>query len=136
MVRNKPAYLAIGVDVDGRKRVLGICLGDGDEGAKYWLAVLTEIRNRGTQDVLIVCCEGLKGLPDAIEATWPQSVVQTCVVHLLRGATRYPMLARQRRPRNAKGCDKRCVDMRLSRLNDKTVKRLNDKRVNDLTIRE
>jgi putative transposase len=89
VVRNKPAYLAIGVDVDGRKHVLGIWLGDGDEGAKYWLAVLTEIRNRGTTDVLIVCCDGLKGLPDAIETTWPQAVVQTCVVHLLRGATRY-----------------------------------------------
>ena len=89
VVRNKPAYLAIGVDVDGRKHVLGIWLGDGDEGAKYWLAVLTEIRNRGTTDVLIVCCDGLKGLPDAIETTWPRAVVQTCVVHLLRGATRY-----------------------------------------------
>jgi transposase-like protein len=89
MVRNKPAYLAIGVDVEGRKNVLGIWLGEGDEGAKYWLAVLTEVRNRGAQDVLIVCCDGLKGLPDAIEATWPRATVQTCVVHLLRGATRY-----------------------------------------------
>lgn len=89
VVRNKPVYLAIGVDVDGRKHVLGLWLGDGDEGAKYWLAVLTEIRNRGTNDVLIVCCDGLKGLPDAIEATWPRAVVQTCVVHLLRGAGRY-----------------------------------------------
>jgi transposase-like protein len=88
-VRNKPAYLAIGVDVEGRKHVLGVWMGDGDEGAKFWLNVLTEIRNRGVADVLIVCCDGLKGLPDAIEATWPRAVVQTCVIHLIRGATRY-----------------------------------------------
>lgn len=88
-VKNRAAYLAIGVDVEGRKHVLGIWLGDGDEGAKFWLNVLTEIKNRGTQDVLIACCDGLKGLPDSIEATWPKAVVQTCVVHLLRGAARY-----------------------------------------------
>jgi len=88
-VRNKAAYLAIGVDVEGRKHVLGVWMGDGDEGAKFWLNVLTEIRNRGVADVLIVCCDGLKGLPDAIEATWPRAVVQTCVIHLIRGATRY-----------------------------------------------
>lgn len=88
-VRNKAAYLAIGVDVEGRKHVLGVWMGDGDEGAKFWLNVLTEIRNRGVADVLVVCCDGLKGLPDAIEATWPRAVVQTCVIHLIRGATRY-----------------------------------------------
>lgn len=88
-VINKAAYLAIGVDVEGRKHVLGIWLGDGDEGAKYWLAVLTEIKNRGVADVCIVCCDGLKGLPDAIEATWERAIVQTCVIHLLRGSFRY-----------------------------------------------
>ena len=88
-VINKPAYQVIGVDVEGRKHVLGIWIGDGDEGAKFWLAVLTEVKNRGVADVLIVCCDGLKGLPDAIETTWPQAVVQTCVIHLLRGSTRY-----------------------------------------------
>lgn len=88
-VRNKAAYLAIGVDVEGRKQVLGIWLGDGDEGAKYWLNVLTEIKHRGVQDVLIVCCDGLKGLPDAVEATWEKALVQTCVIHLLRGSFRY-----------------------------------------------
>ena len=88
-VINKPAYQVIGVDVEGRKHVLGIWMGDGDEGAKFWLAVLTEVKNRGVADVLIVCCDGLKGLPDAIETTWPQAVVQTCVIHLLRGSTRY-----------------------------------------------
>ena len=68
-VINRPAYVVVGVDVEGRKHVLGVWLGQGGEGAKYWLSVLTEIRNPGLADVLIVCCDGLKGLPDAIEAT-------------------------------------------------------------------
>ena len=89
VVTNRPAYLAIGVDAEGRKHIFGVWLGDGGEGAKFWLAVLTEIRNRGVGDVLFVCCDGLKGLPDAIEATWPEAVVQTCVVHLIRGSVRY-----------------------------------------------
>ncbi|MGH3430070.1 MAG: IS256 family transposase [Mycobacteriales bacterium] len=89
VVSNRPAYLAVGVDVEGRKHVLGVWLGDGGEGAKFWLAVLTEIRNRGVADVIFVCCDGLKGLPDAIEATWPHANVQTCVVHLIRASTRY-----------------------------------------------
>lgn len=90
MVQNRPAYLAVGIDLEGRKHVLGIWIGDSNgEGAKFWLSVLTELRNRGTEDVLIVCCDGLKGLPDAIEAVWPQAVVQTCVIHLLRGSFRY-----------------------------------------------
>jgi len=89
VVSNRPAYLTVGVDVDGRKHVLGVWLGDGGEGAKFWLSVLTELRHRGLADVLFVCCDGLKGLPDAIEATWPQASVQTCVVHLIRASTRY-----------------------------------------------
>jgi putative transposase len=89
VVTNRPAYLAIGVDVEGRKHILGVWLGDGGEGAKFWLAVLTEIRNRGAADVLFVCCDGLRGLAEAIEATWPQASVQTCVVHLIRASLRY-----------------------------------------------
>ena len=88
-VVNRPAYLAIGVDVTGRKHILGVWLGDGGEGAKFWLAVLTEIRNRGVADVVFCCCDGLKGLPDAIEATWPEAIVQTCVVHLIRASLRF-----------------------------------------------
>jgi transposase-like protein len=88
-VINRAAYLAVGVDVEGRKHVLGVWLGDGGEGAKYWLAVLTELKARGVADVIFVCCDGLKGLPDAIEATWPQASVQTCVVHLIRASLRY-----------------------------------------------
>lgn len=90
IVSNRPAYLAVGVDLEGRKHVLGIWIGDTNgEGSKFWLSVLTELRNRGTEDVLIVCCDGLRGLPEAIEATWPQAIVQTCVVHLLRASFRY-----------------------------------------------
>ena len=89
VVVNRPVYLAIGVDVEGRKHILGVWLGDGGEGASFWAAVLTEIANRGVADVLFVCCDGLKGLPEAIEATWPQASVQTCVVHLVRASMRY-----------------------------------------------
>jgi len=89
VVINRCAYLAVGVDVEGRKHVLGVWLGEGGEGAKYWLSVLTELKNRGVEDVIFVCCDGLKGLPDAIEATWPRASVQTCVVHLIRASIRY-----------------------------------------------
>jgi putative transposase len=88
-VTNRAAYVAVGVDVEGRKHVLGVWLGDGGEGAKFWLSVLTELRQRGLADVIFVCCDGLKGLPDAIEATWPAASVQTCVVHLIRASLRY-----------------------------------------------
>lgn len=88
LVRNKAAHLAIGVDVEGRKTVLGIWI-ETAEGAKFWLKVLTEIRNRGVEDVLFVCCDGLTGLPDAIEAVWPKATVQTCIVHLIRASMRY-----------------------------------------------
>ena len=89
VVVNRPAYLAIGVDRDGRKHIFGVWLGDGGEGSKFWLHVLTEIRNRGVTDVIFVCCDGLKGLPEAIEAVWPAANVQTCVVHLVRASIRY-----------------------------------------------
>jgi len=83
-VANRPIYVAIGVSVDGDRDILGPWIGQGGEGAKYWATVLTEIKNRGVADVCIVCCDGLKGLPDAIAATWPQAIVQTCVLHLIR----------------------------------------------------
>jgi transposase-like protein len=83
-VANRPVYVAIGVTVDGERDILGLWAGQGGEGAKYWLTVLTEIKNRGVGDVCIVCCDGLKGLPDSIAATWPQAIVQTCVLHLIR----------------------------------------------------
>jgi putative transposase len=88
MVDNKAAHLVIGVDTDGYKHVLGIWI-QSAEGAKFWMSVLTELRNRGLKDALIVCCDGLAGLPAAIEAAWPGAIVQTCVIHLIRASLRY-----------------------------------------------
>ena len=87
-VRNKAAHIAVGVDTDGVKHVLGIWV-QSSEGAKFWLGVLAELANRGVKDVLIVCCDGLTGFPEAIEATWPKAVVQTCTVHLIRASLRF-----------------------------------------------
>jgi putative transposase len=89
-VRNRPVYAAIGVDLDGHKDILGMWAGDGDgESAKFWLAVLTELKNRGVRDVFFVVCDGLKGLPDSVNAVFPQALVQTCIIHLIRGSFRY-----------------------------------------------
>lgn len=89
-VANRPVYVAIGVDMDGQRDVLGLWLGpSGGEGAKQWATMLTELRNRGVADALIVCCDGLKGLPESIRGTWPEATVQTCVVHLVRNSLRY-----------------------------------------------
>jgi transposase-like protein len=89
-VANRPVYVAIGVNLDGDRDVLGLWLGPtGGEGAKQWMTMLTELRNRGIADALIVCCDGLKGLPDAIRVTWPDATVQTCVVHMVRNSLRY-----------------------------------------------
>jgi putative transposase len=87
-VRNRAAHIAVGVDLDGVKHVLGIWV-QASEGAKFWAGVCAELRNRGIRDVLIVCCDGLTGFPEAIEATWPQATVQTCTVHLIRAAMRF-----------------------------------------------
>src|SRR5688572_30804079 len=87
-VRNKAAHIAVGVDIDGIKHVLGIWV-QTSEGAKFWAGVCAELANRGVRDVLIVCCDGLTGFPEAIEATWPDSMVQICVVHLIRNAMRF-----------------------------------------------
>jgi len=87
-VRNKAAHIAVGVDMDGVKHVLGIWV-QTTEGAKFWAGVCAELANRGVADVLIVCCDGLTGFPEAIEATWPDSLVQTCVVHLIRASMRF-----------------------------------------------
>lgn len=88
-VANRPIYLVMAVTVDGHRDILGIWAGDGGEGAKHWLAVLTELKNRGVDDVLMLVCDGLKGLPQAVEAVWPRTIVQTCVIHLLRNSFRY-----------------------------------------------
>jgi putative transposase len=83
-VANRPIYAAIGVSLAGERDILGLWAGSGGEGAKFWLAVLTDLRNRGVKDVFFVVCDGLKGLPDVVEQAWPQAIVQTCIVHLIR----------------------------------------------------
>ena len=103
-VANRAFYTAIGVTVDGKRDILGVWAGPGGEGAKFWLGVLTELRNRGVADVCIVVCDGLKGLPDAIAATWPLAITQTCVLHLIRatfrlaGRQHWDAMARDLRP--------------------------------------
>jgi len=87
-VQNRACYLALGVTCDGEREVLGIWWQD-TEGAKFWLAVLNDLKRRGVADVLIACVDGLKGFPEAIEATFPQTWVQTCIVHLIRSSLRY-----------------------------------------------
>jgi putative transposase len=87
-VDNRAAHLVVGVDVDGFKHVLGIWVTE-NEGAKFWQNVLNELVNRGLQDVLIICCDGLNGLPEAIANVWPKAIVQTCVVHLIRASMRF-----------------------------------------------
>jgi putative transposase len=88
-VTNRPFYVVIGVTVEGHRDILGIWAGDGGEGAKYWLQVLTEIKNRGVADACIVVCDGLHGLPESITTVWPQALVQACVLHLIRNTFRY-----------------------------------------------
>jgi transposase-like protein len=90
-VASRPIYVILGVTADGERDILGLWAGEhGDgEGARFWLRVLAEVKNRGTRDVLMVVCDGLKGLPDAIAQVWPQAVTQTCIVHLLRNSFRY-----------------------------------------------
>ena len=87
-VRVKAVYLAIGVSMTGEKEVLGLWLAN-TEGAKFWLQVVTELRNRGVQDILIACVDGLKGFPEAIEAVYPKTIVQLCIVHMVRHSLNY-----------------------------------------------
>jgi putative transposase len=87
-VRKKAIYLALGVGLDGRREVLGLWA-EENEGARFWLSVLTDLRNRGLEDVFFVCCDGLTGFPQAIETAFPKAIVQTCIVHMIRAALRY-----------------------------------------------
>src|SRR3954471_15334049 len=88
-VVNRPVYVAIGATCSGERDILGLWAGDGGEGAKFWLAVLTEIKNRGVADVCMLVCDGLRGLPDAVTTVWPAAIVQACVIHLIRNTFRY-----------------------------------------------
>src|SRR3954447_21252818 len=89
-VGNRPFYAAIGVDLNGRRDVLGLWAGNGGgESAKFWMAVLTDLKNRGVRDVFFVVCDGLKGLPDSVNTVFPLATVQACIIHLIRGTFRY-----------------------------------------------
>ncbi|GAA2986627.1 hypothetical protein GCM10020227_64250 [Streptomyces flavovirens] len=88
-VANRPVYVVMAVTAEGHRDILGIWAGDGGEGAKYWLSVFTDLKNGGVDDVLVLVCDGLKGLPEAVETVWPRTIVQTCVVHLLRNSFRH-----------------------------------------------
>src|SRR4029453_7905693 len=85
---NRPVYAAIGVSLDGERDILGMWAGQGGEGAKFWMSVLTDLRNRGVRDTFFVVCDGLKGLPEVVGNVWPQAIVQTCIVHLIRNTFR------------------------------------------------
>src|SRR5260370_40544048 len=87
-VANRPVYAAIGVSLAGEKDILGLWAGTGGEGAKFWMSVLTDIRNRGVKDVFFLVCDGLKGLPDVVGNVWPQTIVQTSIIHLIRNTFR------------------------------------------------
>jgi len=87
-VANRPIYAAIGVSLDGERDVLGLWAGQGGEGAKFWMSVLTDLRNRGVRDVFFVVCDGLKGLPEVVGNVWSQTIVQTCIIHLIRNTFR------------------------------------------------
>src|SRR4029453_3912110 len=88
-VRNKPIYVVIGVTVNGERDILGLWVGDGSEGAKFWLQILTELKNRGVADVCIAVCDGLKGLPEALNPVWELTTGQACIIHLIRNTFRY-----------------------------------------------
>ena len=88
VVRNKSVYIALGVTLARAKEVLGLWI-EQNEGAKFWLKVVNELKTRGVRDILIACCDGLKGFPEAIEAVFPQAVVQTCIVHMIRNSLRF-----------------------------------------------
>ncbi|WP_235013691.1 IS256 family transposase, partial [Parafrankia sp. Ea1.12] len=109
-VANRPIYAAIGVTADGERDILGLWAGTGGEGAKHWQQILTDLKNRGVADVLILVCDGLTGLPDAVAQVWPATIVQTCIVHLLRNSFRYaskkdwPALAKDLSGRSARFC--------------------------------
>ena len=87
-VKVKAVYLALGIDLTGNKQLLGLWIAQ-TEGAKFWLQVVTELKNRGVQDIFIACVDGLKGFPEAIESVYPQTAVQLCVVHMVRHSLNY-----------------------------------------------
>ena len=96
VVRNRPAYLALGLNMEGKKEALALVMGTGDESAKFWLKVLNDLRSRGLRQVCVVCCDGLTALPEAVEAVFADAWVQCCVVHLIRNSLRHVAYKDQR----------------------------------------
>lgn len=95
-LKSKAIHIALGVNMEGKKEVLGLWIAE-NEGAKFWLSVVTELRNRGVKDILIACCDGLKGFPEAIRAVFPETTVQTCIVHMIRNSLRFVNPEEQRK---------------------------------------
>lgn len=87
-VINKAVFLALGINIEGQKELLGMWLAE-NEGAKFWLSMLTELKNRGLQDILIACKDGLKGFPDAINSVYSQAHIQLCIIHMVRNSLKY-----------------------------------------------
>lgn len=87
-VINKALFLALGINIKGQKELLGMRLAE-NEGAKFWLSMVTELKNRGLQDILIACVDGLKGFPDAINSVYPQAHIQLCIIHMVRNSLKY-----------------------------------------------
>lgn len=87
-VINKAVFLALGINIEGQKELLGMWLAE-NEGAKFWLSMLTELKNHGLQDILIACEDGLKGFPDAINSVYPQAHIQLCIIHMVRNSLKY-----------------------------------------------
>lgn len=87
-VKSKAIHVALGVNMEGKKEVMGLWIAE-NEGAKFWMSVVSELKNRGVQDILIACCDGLKGFPEAIKAVFPKTTVQTCIVHMIRNSLRF-----------------------------------------------
>lgn len=88
VVQNRAVHIAVGIRLDGHKEVLGMWIAAA-EGAKFWLSILTELKQRGVRDIFVLCADGLKGLPEAVEASFPETIFQTCIVHLIRSSMRY-----------------------------------------------
>src|SRR3989441_9720975 len=127
-VQRRACYLALGVTVEGERDVLGMWFQE-TEGAKFWMQVLTELKQRGVQDILICCVDGLKGFPDAIEAIFPQTTMQTCIVHLIRASLRYvPRREREQVARDLKpiytAIDADRAQQELERFDEKWGERL------------
>ena len=126
VVRNRPAYLVLGLNMDGKKEALALVIGTGEESAKFWLKVLTDLRNRGLRQVCVVCCDGLTALPEAIEAVYADAWVQCCVVHLIRNSLearqlQRPQADRQRSAADLPGRDRRPTRSRHSSAFDDDV---------------